>query len=252
MSRKRSLSTHPFKQTSYTKFTVSVKCSELRTSDSVTATPLLRPVFWGSQWCAIHSPMDRAQRPRPQARTFPNIAMTSAKARWCWGTLLPTFTPTDCSPRGSSIHGVLQARILERVAVSFSRGSSRPRDQIHVSGIGKRVLHPEHHLGSPFQPQKPIKAFLGGGFSRNWRWSICCIGCSLPTPCPRSTVIPQKQSSPWLWHTLVPLPKPFHCASEDGVLHFSQAAEPCEPSEGLLEHRLEGLTCSVSDSVSPG
>ena len=37
--------------------------------------------------------------------------------------------PTDCSPPGSSVHGILQARILEWVAIPFSRGSSRPRDQ---------------------------------------------------------------------------------------------------------------------------
>ena len=35
--------------------------------------------------------------------------------------------PTDCSPPGSSVHGVLQARILEWVAISFSRGSTRHR-----------------------------------------------------------------------------------------------------------------------------
>ena len=40
--------------------------------------------------------------------------------------------PMDCSPPGSSIHGILQARILERVAVPFSRGSSRPRDRTGV------------------------------------------------------------------------------------------------------------------------
>ena len=36
--------------------------------------------------------------------------------------------PMDCSPPGSSVHGILQARILEWIAVPFSRGSSRPRD----------------------------------------------------------------------------------------------------------------------------
>ena len=41
--------------------------------------------------------------------------------------------PLDCSPPGSSIHGILQARVLEWVAISFSRGSSRPRDQTQVS-----------------------------------------------------------------------------------------------------------------------
>ena len=37
--------------------------------------------------------------------------------------------PVDCSPPGSSVHGILQARILEWVAISFSRGSSQPRDR---------------------------------------------------------------------------------------------------------------------------
>ena len=39
----------------------------------------------------------------------------------------------DCSPTGSSVHGILQARILEWVAIPFSRGSSRPKDQTQVS-----------------------------------------------------------------------------------------------------------------------
>ena len=42
---------------------------------------------------------------------------------------LTLCNPIDCSPPGSSIHGILQARILECVAMSSSRGSSRPRDQ---------------------------------------------------------------------------------------------------------------------------
>ena len=37
-------------------------------------------------------------------------------------------TPVDCSLPGSSVHGILQARILEWVAISFSRGSSQPRE----------------------------------------------------------------------------------------------------------------------------
>ena len=39
---------------------------------------------------------------------------------------LTLFDPMDCSPSGSSIHGILQARILEWVAMPFSRGSSHP------------------------------------------------------------------------------------------------------------------------------
>ena len=40
---------------------------------------------------------------------------------------------TICSPPGSSVHGISQARILEWVAISFSRGSSQPRDQTWAS-----------------------------------------------------------------------------------------------------------------------
>ena len=45
--------------------------------------------------------------------------------------------PMDCSTPGSSVHGISQARILESVAVSFSRGSSWPRDRTCVSYIGR-------------------------------------------------------------------------------------------------------------------
>ena len=49
--------------------------------------------------------------------------------------------PMGCSPPGSSAHGVLQARILEWAAMSFSRGSSRPRDWNCVSCIGRWILY---------------------------------------------------------------------------------------------------------------
>ena len=48
--------------------------------------------------------------------------------------LCPTLCdPMDCSPLGSSVHDIFQARILEWVAISISRGSSRPRNWTHVS-----------------------------------------------------------------------------------------------------------------------
>ena len=46
--------------------------------------------------------------------------------------------PMDCSLPGSSLHGILQARVLEWVAISFSRGSSWPRDRTWVSHIPGR------------------------------------------------------------------------------------------------------------------
>ena len=48
--------------------------------------------------------------------------------------------PMDCSPPGCSVHGILQARILEGVAISFSKGYSQPRDQTLVSHIAGRFI----------------------------------------------------------------------------------------------------------------
>ena len=48
--------------------------------------------------------------------------------------------PMDCSPPGSSVHGDSQARILEWVAMPFSRGSTQPRDQTQVSHIAGRLF----------------------------------------------------------------------------------------------------------------
>ena len=55
--------------------------------------------------------------------------------------LYPTLLyPLDCSSPGSSVHGILQAKILEWVAIPFSRGSSLPRDQIWVSRTAGRFF----------------------------------------------------------------------------------------------------------------
>ena len=55
----------------------------------------------------------------------------------------------DCSPPGPSVHGILQARILEWVAIPFSRGSSRPRDGTSISHICPgRVLNHLSYQGS--------------------------------------------------------------------------------------------------------
>ena len=52
-----------------------------------------------------------------------------------------SFDTTDCSPSGSSVHGIFQARILEWVAIPFSRGSSWPSDWTCVSCIGRQILY---------------------------------------------------------------------------------------------------------------
>ena len=73
-------------------------------------------------------------------------------------TCLTLCDPVDCRPPGSPVHGISQARILEWVAISFSRGSSRPRDQTRVSLIAGRSLT---------LSQMHIKAYKG-----IWTWRL--------------------------------------------------------------------------------
>ena len=73
--------------------------------------------------------------------------------------------PMNCKPAGSSVHGVLQARILELVTMPSSRGSSLPKDQTHVSNVsctGKQT--------GPLSPASP-----GNPNSWNSLWLLICL-----------------------------------------------------------------------------
>ena len=70
--------------------------------------------------------------------------------------------PMECSLPGSSVHGIFQAKVLERVAISFSRGSSQSRDRTLVSRIASRCFSKQtlYHLGlqgSPTDRRKTSK-----------------------------------------------------------------------------------------------
>ena len=75
---------------------------------------------------------------------LPSVVLCSV-TQWC-----PTLCdPIDYSSPGSSVHGIFQARILEKVAISSSRGSPQPRDRTHascVSCIDRQILYQLHHL----------------------------------------------------------------------------------------------------------
>ena len=78
-------------------------------------------------------------------------------AQWCQ-TL---GDPMDCSPPGSSVHGISQARILEWVAMPSSRGSSQPRDPPNKKELLRvRAEDPvqETHRGGMRQWSKNLKA----------------------------------------------------------------------------------------------
>ena len=68
----------------------------------------------------------------------------------CAQSCLILWDPMDCSPQSSSVHGISQARILEWVAISSSRGPSWPRDRTCISGVGRLILYCLSHWGSSY------------------------------------------------------------------------------------------------------
>ena len=90
----------------------------------------------------------------------------------------------DCSPPGSSVHGVSQARILEWVAISFSSESSQPRDQTYASLIGRQNLYHQASWGALYtfiiiqiKSESSIYLLLSY-FSHVWLfatlWTVAC------------------------------------------------------------------------------
>ena len=67
----------------------------------------------------------------------------------------------DCSPPGSSVHGISQVRILECIAISFSKGSSWPGDQTRLSCTGRRILY---HWATR-KPHDPLQRELSSALS---------------------------------------------------------------------------------------
>ena len=95
---------------------------------------------------------------------------------------VPTLCdPMDCSPPGSSVHGILQARILEWVTTSFSRGSSWPRDQTCVSCVSSSAESDYKEgralwwrAGTTLEELCPRLVGSPWGFMR-WGWSKRCM-----------------------------------------------------------------------------
>ena len=93
--------------------------------------------------------------------------------------------PMDCSPSGSSVHGILQARILELIAMSSSRGSSWPRDWTQVSyvegrfftiwatreDIWERLLNSQPSARTA-QVSIQCQKHIGGQGFNNFLWSV--------------------------------------------------------------------------------
>ena len=142
--------------------------------------------------------------------------------------------PMDCSPPGSSVHGIFQTRILEWVAMPFSRGSSQLRDWTSVSYdscIGRRVLYHwapwEALIDSFHQIKKHFDPYSSNTCQRFRDPLICDLGfLMLSSPLLLSLLFP-------LWHILFLwfiLQSFCHCVVR--LLAFSSAFSnlPCIPA----------------------
>ena len=115
-------------------------------------TSVLKELVWKvgrARPCDVSSPLphcrSKSEPPRPLTMSWKMV--TVLQFLWCMrvhGCLL-----VYCSSPGSSVHGLLQARILVWVAMSSSRGSSQPRDQTHVSCV----------------------SCIAGGLKKFWSWT---------------------------------------------------------------------------------
>ena len=93
-----------------------------------------------------YSPWGSTDLDTIERRHYHFTAAAAAKSLQSCPTLCD---PVDCNLLGSSVHGILQARMLEWIAISFSRGSSQPRDWTQVSRIVSRCFYRLSHQGSP-------------------------------------------------------------------------------------------------------
>ena len=109
--------------------------------------------LWGWGRGALCESLDHTTNALPTYNTYCLVAKSC----------LTLCDPMDCSRPGSPVHGILQARILKWVAMSFSRGSSWPRDQTWISCFA----------GGSFTVRATATLTLQGIFARK---HICLFG----------------------------------------------------------------------------
>ena len=160
--------------------------------------------------------------------------------------------PMDCSPPGSSIHGILQERILDWVAIFFSRGSSWPRDRNWISHLAGRSGF-SHVQFFATQWTVACQAPVSMGLSRQPNWSG--LPCLPPRGLPNPGIKPASAMSSALKAgslTLAPPTKPRWSIS---VLLDSLQPHRCSiPGFPVLHHLPESAQAHVhwvSDAIQP-
>ena len=95
------------------------------------------PLIWSTSRKLDSSDWWSRQKGTPWSLTVPTLLLL-----FSCQVMSDFFRPhVSCSLPGSSVHGISQARTLEWVVISFSRGSSRPRDWTPISCIGRCILY---------------------------------------------------------------------------------------------------------------
>ena len=97
---------------------------------------LENPMDTGAWWAIVHGVErvrhDLATKPPPPSLAKVRVLVVQSCLAFC--------DPMECGLPGSSVHGILQARILEWVAIPFSRGSSQPRDRAQIFCLAGRFF----------------------------------------------------------------------------------------------------------------
>ena len=159
--------------------------------------------------CDFRAPLIRGWSlfPKPWISTNLVIAFTNESESEVAQSCLTLCDPVDCSLPASSIHGILQAIILEWVAISFSKGSSWPRDQTRGLLHCRQTLYPLSHQGR-----------------------LLPIGCSI------SSSIHFLSLFKWSFRNLAFLLEPFCCSGSKSVAWVRDHMEKSWVRPAVLRH----------------
>ena len=97
------------------------------------------------------------------------ILIISSLKLWCAQSCPTLCDPTNCSPPGFPVHRIFQAIILELVAISSSRGSSRPRDRTCIAGSGLPTTSATWEA-MKYLDRNSWKGWVLCKQIRGWRW----------------------------------------------------------------------------------
>ena len=97
-------------------------------------------IIWKQGWAVVGSEEYRVARNCRMCLFNASAQVICCVCAYVHSSVRLFCDPRDCSSPDSSVHRVFQARIREGVAISSSRRSSQPRDQTHISCIGRRTL----------------------------------------------------------------------------------------------------------------